>query len=151
MNQKQSIYEAVSVNNFKFSELYVGMEESFRKIVTEHMLSSYREITGDINPMHCDDHFSQKHGFKAHLVYGLLTTSFLSTLAGVYLPGEKSLIQEVSVKLVKPVYVGDVLTVTGVVSQLNKSVKRMIMDVKITNQADMEVLRGSMKVGVLDD
>ncbi|MBQ9091319.1 MAG: hypothetical protein IJY52_03500, partial [Anaerotignum sp.] len=44
-------------------------------------------ITGDINPLHNDQEFAQKQGHPDKVAFGMLTASFLSTLAGVYLPG----------------------------------------------------------------
>ena len=139
------------IKRYRFADLYVGMTESFNRVVTESMVRSYCGITGDVNPLHCSDEFAKEHGFPERVVYGLLTTSFLSTLAGCYMPGERSLIQEVSVKLAKPVFIGDELRITGEIAQINKSVQRIVMDVHITNQNDVEVLRGTMKVGVLND
>ena len=139
------------IKTYSFEDLYEGLSESFSTVITDEMVQAFRGITGDINPMHCDDDFSQRHGFPSRIVYGLLTTSFLSTLAGCYLPGERSLIQELSVKLARPVYVGDELNIKGNISQVNKSVRRIVMDVNITNQDGIEVLRGAMKVGVLND
>ena len=51
----------------------------------------------------------------------MLTASFLSTLAGIYLPGEKSLIHSVETKMIKPVFIGDELIVTGKVSEKSGS------------------------------
>ena len=55
----------------------------------------------------------------------MLTASFLSTLAGVYLPGERSLIQSIESKFVNPVYVGDELTIRGIILALNDTVKQI--------------------------
>ncbi len=79
----------------------------------------------------------------------MLTASFLSTLAGVYLPGERSLIQQVEIKFAKPVYIGDTLTVTGQVAEKNDTVQRIELKVTITNQDAAKVLRGKMGVLVI--
>ena len=85
------------------------------------------------------------------MAFGMLTASFLSTLAGVYLPGKNSLIHEVEVKFAKPVYPGDTLKVTGNVSEKNDTFRLFWMKVTITNQKGEKVLRGKMRVGVLDE
>ena len=79
----------------------------------------------------------------------MLTSSFLSTLAGIYLPGEKSLIREVEVKMKKTVYVGNSLCIKGEISEINADFGIFTMKVTITNEAGEKVLRGKMQMGVL--
>ena len=54
-------------------------------------------------------------------------------------------------KFLRPVYIGDVLTVSGTVSELHDSVRQVVLKVKICNQRGEKVLRGVMKAGVLDE
>ena len=114
------------------------------------MLFAFREITGDTNPLHTDPKFAAESGNKDRVCYGLLTSSFLSTLAGVYLPGRYSLIRSVEVKFIKPVYPGDELTVKGTVTEVNTDFSFFEMKVEIRNAEGEKVLRGKMQVGVTD-
>ena len=138
------------MNSFSFEDLYVGMTEGFEVTITEQMMEAFKGITGDVNPLHSDPEFARGKGYDDRVVYGMLTSSFLSTLAGVYLPGEKSLIREVEIKLKKPVIVGDVLTVAGEVSEINSDFGFFIMNVTIHNQNGDKVLRGKMSVGIIE-
>jgi len=138
------------MNRYRFEDIKVGSKESFTVKITEEMMNSFRNITGDINPLHTDDDFAEKKGFDGKVAYGMLTASFLSTLAGVYLPGENSLIRQVEVKFKKPVFPGDELTVTGEVSDVNEEFKIFDMKVTVVNAAGDKVLRGTMQMGVLD-
>ena len=137
------------MNNYKFDELTVGMTESFKVTITEEMLDAFKGITGDVNPLHNDEEFAKAKGHPGRVAYGMLTASFLSTLAGVYIPGERSLIQQVETKFAKPVYIGDELTVTGEITELVESVQRLELKVTITNQDGKKVLRGSMGILVV--
>ena len=139
------------MNAYLFDEIHVGLEESFHVTVTKEMMAQFKEITGDINPLHCDKEFANQMGHKDCVAYGMLTASFLSTLAGVYLPGKYSLIHEVEHKFVKPVMASDELHVAGKVIEVNDTFHYFIMKVTITNQLGEKVLRGKMKVGVLDE
>ncbi len=78
----------------------------------------------------------------------MLTASFLSTLAGIYLPGEKSLIHSVETKMIKPVFIGDELIVTGKVSEKSGSIPVITVKVTIENQNREIVMRGKMQIGV---
>lgn len=136
------------MNHYKYEDLSIGMSESFNATVTDEMMNAFYGITGDNNPLHCSDSFAMEKGFSGKVVYGMLTASFLSTLAGVYLPGENSLIESTEVKFVRPVFPGDELTVEGKVSELNDTVRQMVMKVCIRNQNDEKVVRGTMKIGL---
>ena len=136
------------MNNYKFEELSIGSSESFSVTVTEGMMDEFRGITGDLNPLHKDDAFAERRGFKGKAAFGLLTASFLSTLAGMYLPGEDSLIQKVEVHFMKPVYPGDSLEIRGTVTELNEAFRVMALKVEIRNQDGLKVLRGTMNIGL---
>ena len=137
------------MNKYKFEELSVGMSESFDVTITEDMLSKFRDITGDVNPLHNDTEFAVSKGHPSRVAFGMLTASFLSTLAGVYIPGERSLIQQVETKFANPVYIGDELTVKGEITELIESVQRLELKVTITNQNGKKVLRGKMQILVV--
>ena len=139
------------MNTYKFEEITTGLTESFEVTVTEQMFAQFLSITGDVNPLHNDAEFAAQKGHSGKVAFGMMTASFLSTLAGVYLPGKNSLIHEVEVKFAKPVYAGDVLQVSGTVTECNETFRLFWMKVVITNQKGEKVLRGKMRVGVLDE
>ena len=119
--------------------------------VTSEMLLQFCQMTGDVNPLHTDVAFAKGKGYESNVAYGMLTASFLSTLAGVYLPGERSLIHTVESKFTKPVYVGDTLTISGQVTECNEMFSVFTMKTTIVNQKGEKVLRGKMQVGILGD
>jgi len=136
------------MNTYTYDEISIGDEESFTVTITDAMMKSFLEITGDVNPLHNDEDYAGKSGYPGRVVYGMLTASFLSTLAGVYLPGERSLIQTVETKMAKPVYIGDTLTISGKVTEKHDSFSLIILKVTIKNQNGDSVLRGKMQIGV---
>lgn len=140
-----------TMNHYSINDLSIGHKESFTTEITSAMFDNFKEITGDINPLHNNEDFAKDLGHKGRVAFGLLTASFLSTLAGVYLPGERSLIHSVEIKFTKPVYIGDVLNVCGEVVEINDTVNQIVLKVEIRNQNEAKVLRGKMKVGFLDE
>ena len=128
----------------------MGKKEEFIAEVTQEKMEMFYALTSDDNPLHRNEQFAKQHGYKACVVYGMLTSSFLSTFAGVYLPGEFCLIQSVESKFTKPVYIGDRLTISGVISELHDSVQQAVIKVKIANQNQELVCKAKIKVGVLD-
>lgn len=138
------------MNEYKFDDLTIGFEESFQCEVTAEKMEGFKKITGDINLLHNDDNFAYNHGFNGRVVYGMLSASLISTLGGVYLPGKYCLIQQVESKFLSPVYIGDILTVKGIVKELNDSVKQAVIKIEIRNQELKKVVKGVLKVGFLE-
>ena len=139
------------MNKYRFDEIQIGLTESFETTITDQQLMLFEQITGDCNPLHNSEAFAKEKGFPGKVAYGMLTASFLSTLAGVYLPGEDSLIHSVEVKFTKPVLAGDTITITGEVKERNEHFPVFTMNVTMVNQRGEKVLRGTMKVGVIDE
>ncbi len=135
------------MNEYRFDEISIGQKESFNVCVTQQMMDCFLDITGDINPLHKDEEHAKEKGFPGQVVYGMLTASFLSTLAGVYLPGKHCLIHAVSVEFPKPVFVGDCLEISGEVTEKDERFHQITVKVTIRS-AGKKVCRGSMKLGV---
>ncbi len=136
------------MNDFRYEEIKTGHKESFTVNITEEMMSAFRQITGDINPLHNDEDYAKEQGHKGRVAYGMLTASLLSTLAGVYIPGKRSLIHEVKIKFAKPVYIGDTLTIEGEVEEKNDTYSLLMLKVTIRNQDGNKVCRANMQVAV---
>lgn len=81
----------------------------------------------------------------------MLTSSFYSTLAGVYLPGKFCLIHSVEIKFAKPVYIDDRLSIEGKITDKNDTFKQLTIKVTIRNQNGEKVSRGILKAGVQDE
>lgn len=136
------------MNAFTLANLQVGQTESFTTTVTEEKMAQFYAITGDNSPIHMDDAAAKKRGHKGRVVYGMLGASLFSTLAGVYLPGATCLLHSVEAKFIKPVYIGDTLTVTGKVHEINETFGTITIKGVITNQNGEKVTRGLIQAGV---
>ena len=138
------------MNHYKLQELTPGMEVCFSVTVTEKMLQKFQEISGDVNPLHTDVAFARAKGYPGRVAYGMLTASFYSTLAGVYLPGEHCLLWEVDSKFTSPVFVGDQLNVYGKVTEVNDNHGFIRVKARVKNQRGETVSRGIITAGVND-
>jgi acyl dehydratase len=138
------------MNAYHYNELDIGQKETFSVEITESMMELFLKLSGDCNPLHLDGQYAKELGFPSKVVYGMLTASFYSTLAGVYLPGKFCLLQEVGIKFTKPVFIGDVLTVSGTVTAKTDVFLRLTISARITNQKNQVVSRAVVKAGVLN-
>mgnify|MGYP004699997309 FL=1 len=136
------------MNHYRLADLTPGVTESFTVTITEEMMAQFYAITGDNSPIHMDADYAAGRGYPGRVVYGMLGASFLSTLAGVYLPGEHCLLHGVDLKFAKPIFIGDTLTVTGVVDEVNDTFREITIKASIVNQNGKKVTRAVIRAGV---
>ena len=136
------------MNHYRLADLTPGVAESFTVTITEEMMAQFYAITGDNSPIHMDADYAAGRGYPGRVVYGMLGASFLSTLAGVYLPGEHCLLHGVDLKFAKPIFIGDTLTVTGVVDEVNDTFREITSKASIVNQDGKKVTRAVIRAGV---
>ena len=136
------------MNHYRLADLTSGVTESFTVTITEEMMAQFYAITGDNSPIHMDADYAAGRGYPGRVVYGMLGASFLSTLAGVYLPGEHCLLHGVDLKFAKPIFIGDTLTVTGVVDEVNDTFREITIKASIVNQDGKKVTRAVIRAGV---
>ena len=139
------------MNEYKFSDIEIGLRESFEVKIDASKMDKFLDISNDINPLHVDSNYAKKKGFPNRVVYGLLTSSFYSTLVGVYLPGKYCILQGIDIQFSKPVYIGDALKISGKVSYINEAYKQIEIKAFITNQNNESVSKSTIYNGVLDE
>lgn len=141
------------MNNYKFSDLSVGMKASFERMITKEMEDAFRSISGDENPLHDNDAFANEISngvYQKHVSFGMLTACLYSTIAGIYLPGENSLIHSFEeLSFLKPVFAGDTLKVEGKIVDKLDDLKLIRLKAVIKNQDNKIVSRARMKVLVM--
>ncbi|MBR6328073.1 MAG: MaoC family dehydratase [Lachnospiraceae bacterium] len=136
------------MNRYTYEEIEQGMSASFEVTVTEEMQENFRKTTGDENPLHISADYARSRGYKDRVVYGMLTSSFYSTLAGMYLPGERALVHSIEAKYQKPVFIGDRLTVEGKVDEKNDTYRLIKIKAVMRNQDGEKVSKAVIQVGV---
>lgn len=105
-------------------------------LVTEKMVEEFADLTGDSNPIHLDAEAAQKRGFKERVVQGML----LLALIGSLFPEDSKdlpIFRELKgFKFGSPVYVGQMVEITGEVVGLSelRGMKRAEIRVTIFNR-----------------
>lgn len=136
------------MNSYTLADISPGLTADFTLEVTAEKMALFYELTGDCSPIHMDETYAQRRGYPGRVVYGMLGASLFSTLAGVYLPGEHCLLHGVECKFARPVFIGDVLTVSGTVTEVNETFREITVKAVITNQNGQKVTRGVIRAGV---
>lgn len=134
-----------------FKEIQKGVHRSFDVGITEEMIDAFAALSGDKNPLHMDHVFAAEYGHSNRVVHGMLTASFYSTLVGMYIPGDNALLLGLNIQFTNPVYPGDALTITGEVSDVNETFRRIEIKARVTNQNGTLVSRAKIQTGLLYD
>jgi phosphate acetyltransferase len=83
------------------------------------------------------------HGVIAH---GMWSGALISALLGTQFPGPGTIYQDQALHFVKPVRIGDTLTVTVTVTSMNAANHSLELDCEVVNQRGDRVLSGVAKV-----
>src|SRR3989338_4754995 len=106
------------MKELRFEDIKVGDSAHFERTINEEDVMAFSSLTGDKNPLHMDDEYARTTRFGGRVTHGLLTNALLSTLAGMHIPGRRSVILSVESRMPKPVRINDTLTVHGTVEQV---------------------------------
>ena len=137
-----------NIATFEIDDLAQGKEFSFEKKISSNDVDMFARLTGDNSPLHMEDRFARKRGFKSRVVHGGLLVGCISQLVGVYFPGENSVIQTLNIKFSHPAYIGDVLKIHSIIDQISESMGTIILKLAITNQNTGQVLlKSKVQVG----
>ncbi|MFV5694906.1 MaoC family dehydratase [Flavobacterium sp. LB3P122] len=139
------------MQEYLFSDIKIGLKYSFEAEIDEARMQRFLEISGDNNPMHIDAEYAKSKGMIGRVVYGMLTSSFYSTLVGVYLPGKFALLHSIEVQFLKPVFIGDELVIIGEVSSVNEMFRQIEVKAYILNQNLEKISRAKIKIGLVNE
>ena len=139
------------MKHYIFDEIEIGTHEEFNVSISTEQMEKFAKLSGDYNPMHIDKEYARKRGYKDRVVYGMLVSSFYSTLVGMYLPGENCLLNKCEVEYRKPVFVGDTLLVYGEVVDKRQATRRLRIKAKMTNQSGQIVNLAEITVSFTGD
>ncbi|WP_462406374.1 MaoC family dehydratase [Gracilibacillus sp. Marseille-QA3620] len=121
----------------------VGQQATCSKTITETDVVMFAGLSGDFNPIHIDSEYAKNTRFNERIAHGLLTSSLLSQLLGVHLPGKGSVYMEQTIKFKAPVYIGDTITATATVQEYIKEKRIIKLLTECQNQKEVTVLTGT--------
>ena len=135
-----------SIHGYYLEDLKVGMSASHAKTVTETDVVMFAGLTGDNNPVHCNEVFAAQTQFKTRIAHGMLVAGLLSTVMGSKLPGPGTIYLKQELSFLGSVRIGD--TVTARVEVLEVMRDRNLVRLKTTclNQQGKAVIDGEAVV-----
>ena len=128
-----------------FKTIQIGDSASIERMISLEDIEVFSNLTGDKNPLHVDQSFAEKAKFGARVAHGMLTSSFISTLIGMTLPGKGSILTNISLDFKKPVFIGDTLIASIEVTKKVLLIKQIVLKISIGNQHSKIVASGTAK------
>jgi 3-hydroxybutyryl-CoA dehydratase len=117
--------------------LEVGDSVSFSKTVGESDVYLFAGITGDFSPNHVNQEIMSKTPYKERIAHGVLSLGFASTTSTMMI--EQTRMTAVyygydRVRFIKPVLVGDTITATYTIAEIDEENLKTHADIEVTNQ-----------------
>ncbi len=120
----------------------LGASASFSKTVSESDVYLFAGITGDFAPNHVDEQFMRKTPYGRRIAHGALLVGYMSTastMVNTLMAERVPSIFPVSlgydrVRFLKPVFLGDTITVRYTVDSIDAAKNRTLAKVEVTNE-----------------
>lgn len=126
-------------------DLSVGLSRSLTKIIGDHEINLFAEISEDRNPLHLDDDYAAKTMFKGRIAHGMLSAALFSAIIGERLPGHGTIYLGQNLKFTAPVKPGDEVTAVVTVTNINLAKRRVNLDC-VASVGDTVVIKGEALV-----
>lgn len=134
------------LENHPFAQIRLGDGASLIRRVTHRDIQLFAAVTGDVNPAHVDAMYAKSSRFHEIIAHGMLGGSLISTVLGTRFPGPGSIYLGQTLRFLKPVHIGDTLTVTVTVKSLDTAEHRVLLDTRCIDQDGDVVIQGEADV-----
>lgn len=114
----------------------------FAKTVGESDVYLFAGITGDLSPNHVDDAFMQQTPYGRRIAHGALLVGYMSNTSTRIIdqtarPGDPEVPVSLGydrIRFLKPVFIGDTITVRYEIATVDTDRRRSVADITIHNQ-----------------
>ena len=129
-----------------YDEINLGDSTSLTRTLRAEDIQLFAIMSGDINPAIVDRDFANSGMFREVIAHGMWSASLISTTLGTQFPGPGTILVDQSIRFVKPVTIGDTITITVTVKQMFAHNHHILFDCNCTNQDGQQVVTGTAEV-----
>jgi acyl dehydratase len=125
------------VKGNKIEDIRIGETAVFSKTVSESDIYLFAGITGDLDPNHVDEEYCKKTPFGHRIAHGALIVGYMSTTSTIITQGFGRPMVSLGydrIRFIKPVFIGDTVTITYRIEEIDIEKQRTISKVEVTNQ-----------------
>ena len=115
-----------------FESLSVGDHYAITRTISAEDVRVFADVTGDDNPLHVDAEYAKTTQFGKPIVHGVFLLGLVSKLLGRDFPGHGSIAVSLSAKFLRPVPVGEEVTIEVKVAEKVESRKHVRVRTKGT-------------------
>ena len=123
-----------------------GDKTTRTKIISDDVIRSFAELTGDTNPVHLDDAYAAGTRFGRRIAHGMIAAGLISAALANDLPGPGTVYLGQTLQFKAPVYPGDTVTATVEVKSVRADKPIAVLTTFCTNQDNVIVLEGEATV-----
>jgi 3-oxoacyl-[acyl-carrier protein] reductase len=132
-----------------FASLREGETTTWEHLVTTADVDAFVALSGDDNPLHVDDRFARRHGFRGRVVHGMLVGAFLSRVVGTALPGPGVVWMSQTIRFAQAVYIGDRIAVAVTIKHKAEAARTVVLDTVVRNGRGETVFNGEARMMML--
>lgn len=130
-------------------EVKVGDSFSRSREITDELVRSFAEVSGDLNPIHVDEEFAKTTRFGRRIAHGMLSGAFISAVLGFEFAEKRTVYLSQTMKFTAPVYLGDTVTAVATVTNIREEKNIVTLETICSNQNGETVVEGEALVMVL--
>jgi acyl dehydratase len=120
----------------------IGDKALLSRKVTEADIEECAKLTQDWNPLHMDETFAKEHRFGKRIAHGILSLGLISAVLGNKLPGPGTIILNMDLKFMAPVFIDDTIYVEVEIVEIKEGKGIITLKAECRNQNKTELITG---------
>jgi acyl dehydratase len=125
----------------------VGDSVTFAKTVGESDIYLFAGITGDFSVNHVNEQYMARSKFGRRIAHGALLVGYMSTCSTMMIEKCQGATRETTpvslgydrVRFLAPVFIGDTVTLTYTIAEIDPQKRRSLADIDVVNQSGVRV------------
>ena len=134
------------IENRTFDEIVIGESASLVRTLSKDDIALFAVMSGDVNPAHLDESYAETSMFHRVIAHGMWGGALISAVLGTRLPGPGTIYVAQDLRFLKPVGLGDKVTVTVTAAEKRPEKHIVVFDCRCVNQRGEEVITGTAQV-----
>lgn len=126
--------------------LNAGDTASRTQTISDEMIRTFAELTGDTNPVHLDDAYAAGTRFGRRIAHGMIAAGLISATLANDLPGPGTVYLSQTLQFKRPVFPGDTITARIEVKNVRTDKPIVTLSTICINQENKVVLEGEAVV-----
>ncbi len=126
--------------------LQLGDKAARTTLISDDMIRTFANLTGDSNPVHLDDAYAAGTRFGRRIAHGMIAAGLISATLANDLPGPGTVYLSQTLQFKAPVHPGDTITTTVEVKSVRPDKPIVTLATVCTNQNNVVVLEGEAVV-----